>query len=170
MEEKWKRIDNAKRHIEVSNLGRFRWKLANGGYKLLSIGGVNSTRKTVTFKLNNSHKYSHNAGKLVAEYFVPNPNRCKFVGYKNGDANDLRATNLIWLTTEKRRQLRTVSSPHIITNGEQEFNSYADVYDFIKTINKYKDVNLDTVRTALSRCVHGERKKAYGYAWSLKEK
>ena len=56
-------------------------------------------------------QYNLMVHRLVAEYFVPNPNNYTIVHHKNGNKLDCRAENLEWVTAQKNN-LETKRKPY----------------------------------------------------------
>lgn len=39
--------------------------------------------------------------RLVATHFVENPNNYSFIGFKDGDRKNIKASNLVWVKSQK---------------------------------------------------------------------
>ena len=103
--EEWKVIPNHPDY-EVSNLGNFRratpgkgttqgkprktYINPKTGYRNVTFGkpGLDGTNKTRTYS----------AHRLVAETWIPNPDKLRCVDHINGDRSDNRVENLRWLS------------------------------------------------------------------------
>jgi hypothetical protein len=103
--EEWKTIEGFPHH-EISNFGRCRnTKLG----LILSIALIklnpdfsgNRSRPPYTMYCyriqNNGRRIGRSAGKLVAQYFVPNPDGCKQIRYKDGNPSNYIYTNIEWV-------------------------------------------------------------------------
>lgn len=64
-------------------------------------------------------KYIH---RLVAEYFLPNPENKPHVNHKNCDRGDNRSSNLEWITA-KENTSQTMELEHNIRNSKGQFES-----------------------------------------------
>lgn len=107
MTEFWKPIVEYAGKYEVSNFGRVRNArgamlkpfLTHGGYLMVALCDKGS-------------KTNYRLNRLVAEAFIPNPDRKKEVNHKNGRKTDNNAVNLEWST--KSENMR-----HAYQNGLQ---------------------------------------------------
>lgn len=55
----------------------------------------------VRLKNANGKMVNMQAHRIIASTFVPNPDRLKFVGFKDGDSTNLAADNLEWVRSGK---------------------------------------------------------------------
>ena len=101
MEEIWKDIKEYEGLYQVSNLGRVKSFPRNGtqvnAIKILTLKLHHTGYYRVTLSKNNKRidKLVH---RLVAETFIPNPNRKPQVNHKDGDKLNNRVDNLEWNT------------------------------------------------------------------------
>lgn len=60
--------------------------------------GIVKSTLNITLTVNKK-RYCYPVAKLVAELFVhnPNPTKCKYIDYKDGNRDNCRADNLIWV-------------------------------------------------------------------------
>lgn len=164
--EEWKEVYGYDYLFEVSNQGRIRTKyynnkgyqkdyreiipLDNGhGYLRLNI---KRNRKQITV-------YIH---KLVAEYFIDNPNGYTEINHKDENKLNNSADNLEWCvhkynanygTAKYRRAEKARKRIRCIENGK--------VYASMS--KAAADVNVGI--TAISNCLNGRSKSCAGYTW-----
>lgn len=107
--ERWKEIATPKRYYMISNMGRVlskrrvlvdkNGKVRNWAERLLAsnLGGGNGPNgpKYLCIVLEGRNYFIH---RLVANAFVPNPQRKRCINHKNGNKQDNRAANLEWTT------------------------------------------------------------------------
>ncbi|OAV70747.1 NUMOD4 motif [Bacteroidales bacterium Barb4] len=96
IEEEWKVIPEAPEY-EISNLGRCRNIKRNKVIKerVLKIG---SSYRAFYYRLHiKGNIFTRTVGKLVAQTFVPNPNGCTQIRYKDGDISNAFFMNIKWV-------------------------------------------------------------------------
>lgn len=117
MKEEWKNIDGHP-FFAISNYGNV--------VKLDENGFIKRNLKVQTSS--NGYKYvnisytKHIVAKLVAKHFIPNPDGCKFVKYKDGDTGNIHYTNLYWSST-------TSIKDRAIIKRKQKNDKWDGVYD-----------------------------------------
>ena len=159
----WKTI-NGFSNYEISNQGEVRNKITNYILKgRLSRSGylqVNIKRDEDGKFIN---QYIH---RLVAIYFIDNPENKREVNHKDGNKINNTLDNLEWVTSSENQMHRHSIGINKTSNKKigmfdkdnnliQEFDSIVTAY---KTLNKPSRVNIDNV-------LQGKQKTAYGYFW-----
>lgn len=107
----WKDIVGYNGRYQVNINGEVRVKLKDkrrrcGDWRILT--GSKYSTGYIFFKLNNDKRYSQH--RLVAEYFIPNPDNKPFVNHINGIKHDNRIENLEWCTHQE-------NCAHALING-----------------------------------------------------
>lgn len=74
-------------------------------------------------------KYIH---RLVAEYFIPNPNNYKYVNHKDFDRRHNYAENLEWCTAKQNTEY-TLNSKHVIRDSKGRYKSNFDYTTYISS-------------------------------------
>lgn len=98
----WKEIKGYDGKYQVNILGQVRVKLKDsrkrrGEYRILN--GSKYSTGYIYFKLNNNKRYTQH--RLIAEYFIPNPENKSQVNHINAIKDDNRIENLEWVTPKE---------------------------------------------------------------------
>lgn len=164
MEEIWKPITSVnvktpdgRYRYEVSNLGRVR----SVAHQLKS--GLDSPEKImkvsrdgiINFSIRGSGTFGVAVSRLVAEAFVPNPNWYSFISYKDGDAGNWNANNLVWCESRAASQ---GGRPVLRCNANGD------------VVERYTSVNNAVTRTgfaesAIRACIRNPRRTTGGDFW-----
>lgn len=151
VEENWKPI--GLKDIEVSDLGRVRSKEK----EYIPYVGKKHGKLLVSIYANRK-QYNFLLAQLVAKLFVPNPDGCKKIDYKDGDLRNCRADNLIWTdktASEAKRKYRTRKIARYSLSGE-----YIDTWNSVKEASEALHIK------TISLAINGKHQKsAGGYIW-----
>lgn len=161
--ELWKAIKDS--HFEVSNMGNFRKKCKTfEGYAKANAfpqkrrnkkGEVNRFTLAIKIGFNDGTNKTMSAAKLVATYFVHNPKGYGTTYLKNGNWQDIRASNIIWVSEKQKGELTGYSkklSKEVILFDDD--GKQIEVYRSARAAAKDLFVSYQTV---LNAC-HGRQK------------
>lgn len=101
--------------------------------------------------------------RLVAELFIPNPNKLPQVNHIDGDKTNYNVSNLEWVTAGENQ----LHSRYTLNN----VTGFADTAVIcVETGNQYKSTrdawrDTGTNYAHISECASGKRKTAGGYHW-----
>jgi len=118
----WKDVLGYESFYEVSNLGNVK-TLGNNKFGNIRVM-KNTLRKGychVGLRINNIQKMFR-VHRLVAEAFIPNPNKKSQVNHINGIKNDNRLENLEWATAFENMQHASVNNLLNVAKGEKHYN------------------------------------------------
>lgn len=175
--EVWKEIEELDNCYKISNKGRIMNKKTN---KILSI--KNSKGWYLTFRAYvNGKRYTVRPHRLVAKYFIPNPNNYNEINHIDMNKQNNCVENLEWCNRKYNINEAIKKKPQMI-NGiikynkyKKSFNKYGYIYQFDKDmnfINKYLSPNEAYKITGVCsrnilHCINHQegRKQAGGYIW-----
>jgi hypothetical protein len=163
-------------NYRISNLGNVLNTLTNKMMKLNKKGGYYHVALT-----HNKNKKTFKVHRLVALYFINNPENKEEVNHKNKNKLDNSISNLEWVTHKENMQHKSIgliyksnkNRPVLRLNkitGEilENYNSIEDAgiwcYDNKLTCNSHNG------RNAVGNCVNGLSNSAYGYSWKFEKK
>lgn len=137
-------IIKRKRHkkLDKNNNGYIRVELANNG--------------------KNKKYYIH---RLVAEYYLENPNNLKFVNHKNGNKQNNHYTNLEWIS-----QKNNIKHSYEKLNNKHKYKGVIQ-YDLqMNEIARYKSQKYAKIitgicDTGINKCCKGIRNSSGGFKW-----
>lgn len=164
--ELWKNIDIATNY-EVSNLGNIR-NIKSG--QILNPGISGNGYKQVSLKMNDTGKFKKQyVHRLVAQYWLDNPENKREVNHKNLDRTDNRAENLEWLTSSENQKHKFENSDYKTSNRpvvQMDLNDNI-IAIFDSVIAAARELNIS--RQGIDKVVHGTygRITAGGYKWKF---
>ncbi len=161
----WINIDIATNYA-VSNLGRIKNTktgqtlnpgISGNGYRQVSL----KMKDTNTFR----KQYVH---RLVALYWLPNPDNKREVNHKNLDRTDNRVENLEWVTSSENQKHKYEKQNFKTSNRkviQMDLNGN-ELHIFHSIIEATAAVGLHS-RSGIDSVCHGTRKTAGGYKWKF---
>ena len=164
--ELWKNIDIATNY-EVSNLGNIR-NIKSG--QILNPGISGNGYKQVSLKMNDTGKFKKQyVHRLVAQYWLDNPENKREVNHKNLDRTDNRDENLEWLTSSENQKHKFENSDYKTSNRpvvQMDLNDHI-IANFDSVIAAARELNIS--RQGIDKVVHGTygRITAGGYKWKF---
>lgn len=181
--EEFKRIFE---NYEISNLGNVRSYLNNGHGCKASPHPIKSHLQTAgylsaSFRLNGKYKQKL-IHILVAEQFLPNPEKKPQVNHKDGNKLNNCVNNLQWVTPKenmkhaKENNLMPAIHPNLNRKGalsktSKKVYQYTKDGELIKIWDSTKCINRELKYDAsfISKCCKNKLKEAYGFVWTFKE-
>lgn len=162
--EEWRRVDGYNGKYFVSNIGRIKAiTFYKGEPRMMCIKKLNQRTKKeneymfTSLSVNNTKK-SEIIHRLVANYFIPNPENKPFVNHKNGVKWDNRVWNLEWATGSENALHAVKNGLRITAKGEDAgqalftneqaleiFNSPLSIPELCK-IHKVHDTTIRSIK------------------------
>lgn len=164
MTEQWKKIEGHPQY-SVSNLGRIRHDSNNKILVPFSIGTKGSQYMAVDLY----PKKSVRIHRLVAKYFIPNPENKPEVNHIDGDKTNNQVTNLEWVSrSENCIHAYRVLKRKKFFGAENVTSKKVIRIEDGKTYNSLQEAAKDcglSSHSHISNVLSGRRKTAGGYHW-----
>lgn len=176
----WKDVKGYENLYEVSENGDVRNKK---NLVIISVAKCNSGYLKVHLYKNNkcTNKYVH---RLVAEAFIPNPNKYRCVNHIDGDKLNNDKSNLVWCTHSDNNRhayverLKTVSDKMktaMKANGAKRRKAVVQCDMDGAVIREWDSITqvhnvLGISQSNISRCCRGIQESANSFKWYFKEK
>lgn len=179
MREEWRVLKGISEYYEVSNLGNVRSldRVTNGHKykgKLLKQYETFGGYLYITIRGGEFEGKKYKVHRLVALYFLPNPDNKSQVDHIDGNPKNNKVDNLRWVTPEE-------NSNNSVTKENQRKSlkgkTFTPVSMYDKNGNHIKDFKSisDAARYIqgnvqnISQCLHNKRDFYKGYIWKFKE-
>ena len=145
--EQWKTIQGYENY-EVSSEGRIRNKKTG---KILKPVKKSNGYLQITLCKDSKHHKVFSVHRLVAIYFIPNPENKPTVNHINENKEDNRVENLEWMTGAEQ--------------NEYSKSKKVYCYELDQTFDSMKEAEEQTGATHISQACKGKRKTSGGYHW-----
>lgn len=163
MQEQWKSIEEASNY-EISNLGNVRNKTT---LQVLKGRITKSGYYQVSIKINETNKFSNRyIHRLVAQYWIDNPENKREVNHKDGNKLNNNINNLEWITSAENQKHR--HSIGIIQTSQRRIGKFTKDGKLIAKFNSIKDAaDLDNngIRVSIDNVLQGKRYTLKGFVW-----
>lgn len=165
--EEWKEVYGFDVLYEVSNLGNVRTKyVKNKGYtqEYHECKPIDNGNGYLRFNWTSNRKhhtvYVH---RLVAQYFIDNPEGYNEVNHIDENKTNNAASNLEWCNHNYNsnygtKNIRAAKK----TRRKIRCNETGIVYDSLKAASE----DMEICKTAISNCLNNRSKSSCGYTWS----
>lgn len=180
MKEKWKPITETNGIYEISDLGNIRTidryaKVCGGGQRLVK-GGIKKTTMCVNGYLElqasiNGKRKIFMVHRLVAQYFIPNPNNFPEVNHKDENPQNNCVDNLEWCTPKYNCNYGTRNQrcmEKVIKKPVKQLSLKGELiatYPMISVAMRKTGVDA----TQICRVCKGKNLTAGGYKWEYAE-
>ena len=176
----WKDIDGYDGY-QISNKGRVKSTIVRNEGKLLKIG-INKLGYCIVGLSINGKSKTHYVHRLVAETFIPNPDKKLCIDHINTDRTDNRVENLRWCTqkeninnpltkeiwsgTHKGREVLSIrGGKHHKAKKVQQFTKDGIfIKEWSTPIEAARELGYGGSVT-IRDCCRGKSKTAYGFIW-----
>lgn len=188
VQEIWKDVIGYEGIYQISNFGRLKSFKKDKNGRIMSNTNKNGWYFTVVLSKSGRKKMkTMRIHRMVAEYFIPNPENKQMVNHKDMNKQNNHVDNLEWCTTFENAKHAAINKPELL-NGMIHYNKYVKTseihqYDlagnFIASYANGHEAHLATgvcQRNILQVAQQTEyapgmtRKQAGGFIWKIKEK
>ena len=163
--ENWKTIDEASNY-EVSNTGLIRNKTTN---KILKGRLSKSGYLQVSIKIDETNKFSNRyIHRLVALYFINNPENKREVNHKDGNKENNNVENLEWVTSSENQIHKHKILGKVKTSNRKIGKFDKDTDELLEEFDSILDAVHSmgrTSRVSIDQVLQGKHKYAYGFSW-----
>lgn len=162
--EQWKNIEESTNY-EISNLGNVR-NTKTG--RIMNPGVSGNGYKQVSLRMKKSNKFEKRyIHRLVATYWIPNPENKREVNHINLDKTDNRVENLEWITSSENQKHKYASRNYTTSNLKVAQMDLGEniiaIFDSVASAAKA----MKATRQGIDRVCKGTygRITAHGYKW-----
>lgn len=130
--EEWKYIEGFEELYAISNFGRLA-SFCSGKWSLRKLTNKKGDYLRVVL-ISSRKRKSISVHRIVANSFVQNPNSNKYIHHIDGNKQNNRAENLIWISGKEHYKLHLEKNPNII-DGMRNYNTHIKpkmIYQFYR--------------------------------------
>lgn len=169
----WKEIEGYTGIYLVSDLGKVKRIYKNGKERVIKPNEINSGYFVVNLCVNSKPKIKL-VHRLVAEAFIPNPEKLSQVNHINEDKTDNRACNLEWCdskhnigygTAIKRRSDKMKGNTYSNAKRKIMCVETRKIYDSVYQAGKQTGI----YRSMINNVLRGRFSQTKGYHWKYVE-
>lgn len=113
--------------------------------------------------MKDGHKSTHRTHMLVAQHFIPNPDRLPLVNHKDGNKQNPHYANLEWATYSENTQHAHDTGLFKKTSNKVVVRGDGVAYESLTAAANANKIT----KSAISKVINGKRKTAAGYTWKL---
>ena len=161
--EKWTTIQEASNY-EGSTYGNIRNKITQ---KILKGRLTKSGYLQVSLKIDETNKFSNRyIHRLVAIYWIDNPNNKREVNHKDGNKENNNINNLEWVTSSENQKHRHSIGINKTSNRRVgKFTKDGELVAQYNSIQEAANTENNGIRISIDNVVHGKRKSLKGFIW-----
>lgn len=163
--EKWTTIQEASNY-EVSTYGNIRNKTTQ---KILKGRLTKSGYLQVSLKIDETNKFSNRyIHRLVAIYWIDNPEDKREVNHKDGNKENNNINNLEWVTSSENQKHRHSIGINKTSNRRVgKFTKDGELVAEYNSIQEAANAENNGIRVSIDNVVHGKRKSLKGFVWKF---
>ena len=160
MKEIWKDIEGYNGKYQVSNFGRVKSLYTN---KYRKHGYDKDKYHKIELYINGKYQ-SVKIHRLVAQYFIDNPNKYPEVNHIDGDKNNNRVDNLEWCSSSynSRHRIYTLHKNYLKPCRKIKCVETGMMFDSISEASRYINVCISSLRETIDN----PKRKCKGYHWA----
>lgn len=164
LDEIWQSVDGYEGLYLVSTYGRVLSAPRNGAKKEWHFLAPHYVQGYIQYELSkNNQSKEYKAHRLVAQAFLPNPEKKREVNHIDGDKHNNHLDNLEWVTTSENQ----LHARYTLSKGIKSVKQLSKDGKLIKVWQSIKDasISLGIDAPSISNASRGKRLSAGGYKW-----